>query len=710
VLGVDDMWEPSGGALPPTPPGPPAPPPGPPAEPPPRPEFLRPGYLVALGALAALVLIVGLVVVLTRGEDDSITADPGTTVDRTTTPALTTTPPPLPSTTTTTSTTTSTSTTTTTSTTAPPIAAVADAGDDRFVSADVDVALAAIDLTEPNQSVVWRQTAGPDVTDGIGRLLGAEVTFRSPGRPATLGFEMSVTGRGGDVARDELRIDVLQQAGAALFVDGAGGSDDGDGSPGRPFRSLARALDAAGGGVDLYLRSIDAAYDTGDRTVAGGTSIFGGYDGEWVRDVDDRAVVTGANGIRVAGGGITILSALDIVGPDLPGPADAVHATGLDRLIIELSQVTAGASAGDRSTALTGRSIDEVLLVESVLRAGTAGPGAPGAPGESQGEPAPDGGAATARAGGPGAGDGGRGGDGGVGPAAGEDGGPGGDGGDGGEPGEAGAVGGGSDGGAGGTGGDGGRGAVAGPALDPTGAPGASGQDGEAAPGGWGGGGGGGLVAHDGGGGGGGGAGGTGGAGGGGGGGGHGSVGVLLVDVDRVVVRDTTIEGGAAGDGGAGGSGTAGGSGGAGGEGAEGVSTFLETAGSGGGGGGGGAGGTGAQGGGGAGGRSVGLLTADVGAVEVTGSRITGGAGGDAGDGGRGGARGADGADGNGRAGGSGGVGTEDDADPGASGALASGGDSIGWWDGGAARSTQGSVVTGGSPGAPDGRAADTEL
>src|SRR5690606_11161793 len=112
-------------------------------------------------------------------------------------------------------------------------------------------------------------------------------------RPATLSFDVVVTGRAGDVARDDLRIDVLQEADAALFVDPAGGSDDGDGSRDRPFRSLARALDAADGGIDVYLRSTDSAHDLGDRTVRGGTSIFGGYDADWVRDTADRAIVAG---------------------------------------------------------------------------------------------------------------------------------------------------------------------------------------------------------------------------------------------------------------------------------------------------------------------------------------------------------------------------------------------------------------------------------
>lgn len=685
-------------------------PPGPPDEPPSRPEFLEPKYLIGLGVVAALVFVVGLVVVLTRdGGDDSVSIDPGTTVADTA-PSLTTSPTPLPSTSTTTSTSITTTTSTTTTTSPPPEAAIANAGEDRVVSAAVDVELAALDLSEPNQSVVWRQTAGPDVTGGTGRLLGPEVTFRSPGRPATLSFDVVVTGRAGDVARDDLRIDVLQQADAALFVDPAGGSDDGDGSRDRPFRSLARALDAADGGIDVYLRSTDSAHDLGDRTVRGGTSIFGGYDADWVRDTADRATVAGVGGLRIEGRGVTILSALDVVTGDRDGAAEAVTATGLDRLILEQSTVTAGASATGPSVALVARSVDEVFVVESTLRGGAAGDGADGVAASADSSPAADGASAVARTGGDGGGDGGRGGDGGIGPTAGTDGGPAGEGGTGGVPGGEGTPGAGSDGGPGGPGGDGGGGAADGAQPDATGAPGAPGQVGEPALGGRGGGGGGGLVAHDGGGGGGGGAGGPGGAGGSGGAGGQGSIGVLLVDVDRVVIRDATVQGGVAGDGGAGGLGAIGRPGGAGGQGAEGISTFLDTAGSGGGGGGGGAGGEGGQGGGGAGGASVGLVTSGVGEVEVTDSVIRGGTGGAGGPGGQGGVPGADGTDGGGRVGGSGGVGKVADGGRGVAGAAASGGDSVGWWDDGAARTVAGSTIAPGTAGSPSGRAVATRF
>ena len=73
----------------------------------------------------------------------------------------------------------------------------------------------------------------------------------APPQPVTLRFELAVTGRGGDVAKDELRVDVFEQAGRALFVDFVGGSNDGDGSRARPLRDLSVALETADRSVTI---------------------------------------------------------------------------------------------------------------------------------------------------------------------------------------------------------------------------------------------------------------------------------------------------------------------------------------------------------------------------------------------------------------------------------------------------------------------------
>ena len=667
-----------------------------------RPEFLQPKYLVGLGIGAAIVLIAGIIVIAARAGGGDSTTPPASTSSTpvTTTPAPM--PPPPTASTSSTSTTTSTS---TTSTTLVPQDAVADAGADLAVSYDADVSLAAQNLSEPDQSVVWRQVGGPDVTDGRGRLIGPEVTFRAPNRPTTFLFEMTVTGRAGDEATDDLRVDVYEEADRTVFVDGATGSDSGNGTPDRPYRTLARGLDAtAGRSADIYLRSVaSVTYDTGGNVLSGGSSIYGGYDADWVRDVGDRARISGEPyGLYVKDSTRSIVSAVDIVGPDVDASTYGVVVDGVGRMVFEHSSATGGTSASGDSVGFSAQSIDDLVIVDSTIGGARAGDGVDGTPGSETPGTSASGDAAVGQVPGAGSGNGGTGGRGGDDSSAGAAGQPDGRGGAGGAPGENGAAGAGGAGGAGGTGGGGGDGFDAPALLRPLGAAGEPGGGGATGQGGAGGGGGGGAVLLTGGGGGGGGAGGQGGVGGGAGRGGHGSVGLWLIAVDHAELLESTVLGGTAGDGGAGASGGPGGAGGAGGAAAEGDSSFLETSGAGGGGGGGGAGGHGGRGGGGAGGASVGLITRQVGDITVRDSTIRAGDGGDGGVGGDGGAKGADGAPGADLAGGAAGSGSG--ASSGPAGAAGSGGDSIGWWgDGDTARTVTGATISGGSAGQPGG-------
>ncbi len=485
--------------------------------------------------------------------------------------------------------------------------------------------LTAIELSEPNQSVVWRQLAGPDVTDGAGMLRGNDATFTAPDSPTGLLFRVDVTGRGGDVAIDEVRVDVFEDADESVFVHGAEGSDDGDGSRERPFRTLQRAIAfTSGSAADIYLRTFDGEYPTGDGVLEGGTSLYGGYVDDWVRNLERPTAVSGT--LLVFDSDRATVSALLVRGADAAGDDTAygMVATGVGDLVVELSAIRAGDAASGPSVGLATQAVGRVLIVASTVEAGRAGAGRVGSDGVDAGTPGEAGASAPADPPRPGdgGGNGGAGGAGGAGLAPGERG----EleaGGAGGEPGADGDPG---DGGRGGSGGDGGRGGV-GVATGPRGANGLPGQAGGTGAGGGGGGGGGGLLVHDGGGAGGGGGGGLGGAAGEAGLGGHGSVGAWLVATESVVIRSSSIVGGVAGSGGTGGAATAGGAGGIGGDGALGVESFLDRAGAGGGGGGGGAGGSGGAGGGGAGGRSVGLLTDEVGSVDVSGSLISGGAG-----------------------------------------------------------------------------------
>jgi hypothetical protein len=673
-----------------------------PAEPP---GFLQPKYLIALGICAALILLAGIAVVLFNDGDGSVTTKPGTTLSNslpTTTRVLTTTPILLPTTTlvTTTTTTTSTTSTTTTTTTPAPIAAVANAGDDLAVDVGQIVNLAALDLSEQNQSVVWRQVAGPDVTDGRERLVGAAAVFTAPPRPTTLRFEVSVTGRGGDVATDDLRVDVYEQADRALFVDGVDGSGSGDGTRQRPYRDLAAAVaeaEARGNGTDLYIRTADTSY-TVAAEIRTGSSLYGGYDADWVRIDGRRTQIAGR--LSYVGRSSFALASIDLRGSDdADGPVLGVSFAR--SFLLEDSIVRARNSATGNNIAVVIEDVSAADIVRSEIIGGRAGRGddAPVAgPPETPLVAGVDGNAAVGSA--PGAAHADlpatAGGAGGEGPVTGDDGGAGAPGG---APGEDGAPGLGGDGGDPGTSGSGGVGVGSDGLVGAPGAPGlagAPGRPGEGA------GGGGGRVAHDGGGGGGGGTGGMGGVAGLGGKGGRASVALLARAVERLTVSGSTVRGGTAGQGGAGGAPLDGSHGGSGGQGAPGVTSLLDTAGSGGHGGGGGAGGQGGWGGGGAGGPSIGLMTVDVGSAIVADSRIMGGDGGIGGAGGFPSAAGA-----NGVTGGAGGIGTGDLR--GERAAQSSGGDSIGWRDDSdTTREITESRITAGTPGRPGGEGGAT--
>jgi len=657
--------------------------------------------LIGLAVGSGIVLLIGIIAAV-------LTREPGSATVPTTFSTVVTTTSSVPATTTP-----DTTTTIATTTTLPqPVEAVADAGPDLVVSAAEVVTLTALEVTDgaDDESVTWRQTAGPDVTSGVGALGGRVVSFGAPADVVTLEFDLVVTS--GDRAAtapeavDALVVRVFGDAERLLFVDGERGDDAAAGTMDAPLRSIGAAARGADG-RDIYVRSVGMYREDATIRLGPGTSLYGGFDSEWKRDRSQRVRLDGAAiAVVVVGDVDRTIGSLELTAADATRGERSIGIRVVDGETVTVadSRILAGAGGAGTGEADAGVSVGvvavqtgEIRIERSTVNASDGGQGvdvsqSDGTTGES--EAAGDGDAgddADGRDAGDGAagegprvgGDGGRGGstsDGDDAPGAG--GGAGGTSGDrDGEPGRGGA------GGAGGIGGDGGQGLVDEDTSTPIGAPGSVGASGEPGVGGSGGGGGFGPLAVRGGGGGGGGSGAAPGTGGVGGGGGAGSIGVWAVDVDRVVIDESLV---AAGRGGAGGGGAAaaqGGVGGNGGAGAAGADGFIVgDGGDGGGAGGGGAGGTGGQGGGGAGGPSFGMLTSGVDDVEVRASTIRGGAGGNGADGGLGGAAGGDGSDGSGRTGGDGGeAGTGGVAEQGAGG---SGGSSFGWFDVDGARQT----------------------
>ena len=563
---------------------------------------------------------------------------------------------------------------------------VAAAGADLVVSRNFTVNLdgsQSNDADGDDLTYTWVQKAGPDVTGGAGSLKGIAPAFQAPGEVDTVIFDLVVNDGQEDSVADTVMVNVFEDLNVTYFVDGDNGSDlTGNGSQETPYASIAKALcEVTQDQQDIYVmtRAGGAVYDEsvdpcpGDPTprnadqilaIPTGTSLYGGYDENWVRKAATNitSVVTLHHGFRFGSVDLNAwFSGFKVQADNSPGPEDSVHAVsalgGSAGIFIYDNQLTAG-NVGFGAAAKPGTSygllvayLDGATIERNIITAGFGGDGQDAA--NRIGEAAAGGDGIDASAGdGRGAEDydGGGGGAGGTGLGSnGSDGGDGqgpygGTGGAGGsgnnsDNGSTGNPGGNGDDAAGGAGGsgsgsldvntDGGFFASFLPGIGSSGATGMAGSGG--------GGGGGGeattVTAVNGGAGGGGGGGGAGGAGGYAGPGGGASIGLLIAAVNNSEINDNEISSGVGGDGATGGLGQIGGDGGAFGTGANG-NTGVGTGGDGGNGGAGGKGGRGGRGGAGGGGPSYGIAIGSSIAPTISNNAISSGDGGNGGFGG----------------------------------------------------------------------------
>jgi len=574
---------------------------------------------------------------------------------------------------------------------------VAAAGDDQLISRNYNVFLDGGDSSDADDDTLtytWAQTSGSDVTGGTGSLSGETPTFAAPADVGTLIFELVVNDGVDDSTADTLVIHVLENANVAFFVDGDNGNDDtGNGAMATPYASIARALcEITQEQQDIYVmtRASSAVYDEtidpcpGDParntnqilTIPTGTSLYGGYDADWMRDVANNhaAVATLHHGfIFTTVNTNAWFSGFNVVADDSPDPASSAYALsalgGDAGIFIHDNELTAGdvgfgnANSPGSSYGLRVALIETATIERNIISAGFGGDGldleivfqdrnVQGLPGSNAsggtggaggGGRYPDyynGGAGGNRSGGPDgfcispsgtSGSSGQGSAGGAGGAAGTSCGA-----NGGNGGTVGANG-------NGTTGDAGAGGNSSGGIDVyedggffasfVSGNGIRGNVGRSGSGGGGGGGGSESLYYNAGSGGGGGGGGAGGSGGTGGDGGGASIGLFIASVSTVLIDDNEITSGVGGNGATGGLGQLGGLGGDPGNG------YLtgNAAGNGGNGGTGGIGGTGGRGGAGGGGPSYGILF--DGAIEpvISNNIITSNAGGTGGDGSTGG-------------------------------------------------------------------------
>ena len=527
---------------------------------------------------------------------------------------------------------------------------IAEAGTEQTVNKGATVTLSANEASSGSGATAtytWDLTHGPAVVDSFGdtvtQLSGRRPSFTAPDEVSTLVWELSVS-LDGEVQTDTVNVQVQEDRLKAIFVGAENPSAVADGTRDAPYGSLSEALLSLSPGDDLYVMTQSTAYTLVNALeIPDGTSLYGGYDENWVRDVNTRRTglqrdtTTDPNAVSIAGvtqdmwiSGFSIYAngdnsnvqatpensvvALSIIGDSGTNTA-VLH---IEDNTIESSAVKSGSSsAAGSSYAVKAVGLSSLRLLNNTLIAGSGGLGSSGGAGSAGTKGANgsgrSGGAATA------------GGNGGSGGTAGNNG---------------------SNGGPSGTGGSGGAGGYyvwlcgseGNPKVGGNGAPGAAGTDGNGAVlpayatldldylvtsgtggglgshgrGGGGGGGGQGCdIGAGGGNGGGGGEGGTRGSAGSGGSGGGASIALWLNDVKSSEIRGNTITAGTGGQAGAGGRGGNGGSGGQYASGSGGSTNLFGVTGrSGARGGWGGTGGRGGHGGGGAGGSSFGVFVA----------------------------------------------------------------------------------------------------
>lgn len=284
---------------------------------------------------------------------------------------------------------------------------VAAAGTDQLVSRNYNVLLDGGDSSDADGDTltfIWTQTSGSDV----GSLSGETPTFVAPADVGTLIFELVVNDGVDDSTADTLVIHVLENVNVAYFVDGDNGSDDtGNGAMETPYASIAKALcEVTQEQQDIYVmtRASDAVYDetadpcpgTGAEprntdqilTIPTGTSLYGGYDASWMRDVinNHAAVTTLHHGfIFTAVNTNAWFSGFNVAADDSPDPTSSAYVLsalgGTAGISIHDNELTAGdvaignANSPGTSYGLRVALMETATIERNIISAGFGGDG-----------------------------------------------------------------------------------------------------------------------------------------------------------------------------------------------------------------------------------------------------------------------------------------------------------------------------------------------